>query len=258
MATIFAPPMVPKTIELRIKRQDGPNASPRWEHFSLPYRPNLNVISVLMEIARHPETTQGDKTTPVQWECSCLEEICGSCTMRINGQPRQSCSTLIDRIEQPIELEPLTKFPVIRDLVVDRSKMFENLKKIKAWVPIDGTYDLGAGPKMSAEIQEDRYNISSCMTCACCLEVCPQINGRSHFIGPAAIAQVKLFNEHPTGAMLAGDRLEAMMDEGGVHECGNAQNCVSACPKEIRLTDAIADVGRQVTVHAFKKFFGRG
>ncbi len=249
--------MADKTIELRIKRQDGPGAAPRWEHFSLPYRPNLNVISCLMEIAARPTTTEGRPTTPVQWECSCLEEVCGSCAMLVNGRPRQSCAALVDRLEQPIELAPLTKFPVIRDLVVDRGRMFENLKRIKGWIPIDGTYDLGEGPVIPSCIQADRYNLSRCMTCACCMEVCPQVNSRSKFIGPAAIAQVKLFNLHPTGAMHAADRLEAMMDEGGVHACGNAQNCVAACPKEIRLTDAIAEVGRHVTIHAFRRFFGR-
>ena len=223
--------MAAKTIELRIKRQDGPGAAPRWEHFSLPYRPNMNVISCLMQIARDPTTTQGDPTTPVQWECSCLEEVCGSCTMLVNGKPCQSCSALVDRLEQPIELAPLTKFPVVRDLVCDRDKMFENLRRVKAWIPIDGTYDLGEGPKMTASVQEDRYDISRCMTCACCLEVCPQVNGRSTFMGPAAVAQVKLFNLHPVGKHLAGERLDVMMDEGGVHECGNAQNCVESCPK---------------------------
>lgn len=250
--------MARKTIDLRIKRQDGPGASPRWENFSIPYKPRMNIISCLIEIACNPVTREGKRTTSVQWDCSCLEEVCGACTMRVNGHPCQSCAALVDQLEMPIELEPLKKFSVIRDLVVDRSKMLEDLKKIKAWLPLDGTYDLGPGPIMSAEVQQDRYNLSRCMTCACCMEVCPQINSKSNFIGPAAIGQVKLFNLHPTGKMMAGERLDAMMDEGGLHECGNAQNCVAACPKEIRLTDAIADVGRQVTIHAVKKFFGGG
>lgn len=243
-----------KTIELIIRRQDGPGAPARSEHFSIAHKPNMNVISCLIEIARNPVTTQGNKTTPVQWECSCLEEVCGSCTMVVNGRPRQSCSALVDKLEQPIELSPLSKFPILRDLVVDRGAMFQNLKRIQAWVPIQGTYHLGEGPRVDPAHQLDMYNYSRCMTCACCMEVCPQINARSHFIGPAAIGQVKLFNMHPTGKNLAGERLDAMMEEGGVHECGNAQNCVAACPKEIRLTEAIAEVGRQVTVHAFKKF----
>lgn len=245
-----------ETIDIFVRRQDGPGAPPRRELFSIPYKPGMNIISCLIEIARKPVTAEGEKTTPVQWECSCLEEVCGSCTMVINGKPRQSCSALVDKLEQPIELEPLSKFPVIRDLAVDRTRMFENLKRIRGWVPIQGTYALGDGPRVNPDSQEIMYDISRCMTCACCMEVCPQVNARSNFMGPAAIAQARLFNMHPTGAMIAGERLDALMDDGGVHECGNAQNCIHACPKEIKLTDAIAEMGRQVTVHAVKKFLG--
>lgn len=245
-----------KSIELHIKRQDGPGGRQRWEQFSVPYRPNMNIISCLIDIARKPETITGEKTTPVQWECACLEEVCGSCTMVINGTPRQSCSALVDKLEQPITLEPLSKFPVIRDLATDRSKMFANLKRVKAWVPIQGTYDLGEGPHVRPEIQEERYEYSRCMTCACCLEVCPQINDRSDFIGPAAIGQVVLFNLDPVGANLKDERLDTMMEPGGVHACGNAQNCVKACPKEIKLTEAIIQTCRDVTVRAAKKFLG--
>ena len=79
---------------------------------------------------------------------NCLEEVCGACSMVINGKPRQSCTALIDQLEQPIRLKPMKTFPVVRDLQVDRSRMFNALKRVKAWIPIDGTYDLGPGPRM--------------------------------------------------------------------------------------------------------------
>src|SRR5699024_12043327 len=87
-------------------------------------------------------------TSPVKWEMNCLEEVCVACSMVINGTARQSCATLVDNLEQPIRLEPMTTFPVVRDLIVNREKMFDALKQIKAWVPIDGTYDIGPGPRM--------------------------------------------------------------------------------------------------------------
>ena len=80
--------MARQTIEVRIKRQDSPTGATRWEEFSLPYQPSMNVISVLMEIRKNPVTKDGAKTTPVNWESSCLEEVCGSCTMLVNGKPR--------------------------------------------------------------------------------------------------------------------------------------------------------------------------
>ena len=189
---------------------------------------------------------------PPAWEAACLEEVCGSCTMLINGRVRQACSALIDELApngEVIVLEPMTKFPVERDLVVDRSRMFENLKRVKAWVHIDGSHDLGPGPRESQASQEERYPLSRCMSCGCCVEACPQFGDASAFVGPAALNQVRYFNLHPTGAMQRIERLEAVMGEGGVADCGKAQNCVEVCPKEIPLVDSIATVARDTTKH---------
>src|SRR6478735_3317262 len=99
----------------------------------------MNVISVLQRVAAQAATADGKKVAPVAWDCNCLEEVCGACTMVINGRVRQACSALVDRLlEQQaneIELQPMTKFPVVRDLVVDRGRLFRALIKTKAWIP---------------------------------------------------------------------------------------------------------------------------
>jgi succinate dehydrogenase / fumarate reductase iron-sulfur subunit len=242
-------------VVLKIKRQESPKAPSRWEEFELVKKPGMNVISAMMEIALNPVTRNGKATTAIAYDSNCLEEVCGSCAMRINGKARMACSALVDKLDQPITVEPLSKFPIVRDLAVDRSVLFENLKAVKAWVPVDGTYDLGSGPRMPPSEQEERYPISRCISCCCCMEVCPQFNEQTGFVGAATIAQVKLFNEHPTGAALKHERLRALMGDGGIQECGYAQNCVEVCPKDIPLTSAIADIGREVMKQAFKDFF---
>lgn len=258
-----------RKVRLRIKRCDGPGKPSRWETFSVPVERGANVISCLQSVAANPVTVDGQRTTPVVWDSGCLEEICGACTMVINGRVRQSCSSLIDNLApregDEITLEPMSKFPVIRDLWVDRSRMFHNLKRLKAWVPIDGTYALGAGPRETPERQERRYILSNCMTCGCCLEACPQFlleadekKWDTAFVGAQTLGQAQLFNMHETGAELAPQRLETLMGPGGVNDCGNAQNCVKVCPKNIPLGEAIASIGRAVTVHAVKKFFSAG
>jgi succinate dehydrogenase / fumarate reductase iron-sulfur subunit len=244
-----------KTVLFKIKRQPAPDAKSHWEEFELAWHSGMNVISSLMEIAANPVTREGKATTPITYDSNCLEEVCGSCAMLINGRARMACSALVDKLEQPIRLEPFSKFPVVRDLAVDRSVLFENLKAVKAWVPIDGSYDLGSGPRMTMQEQEAAYPLSRCISCCCCMEACPQFNDDTGFVGAATISQVRLFNTHPTGAALKRERLAALMGDGGIQECGYAQNCVEVCPKDIPLTRSIAEVGGDVMKQAIGDLF---
>jgi len=254
-----------RSVIFKIKRCDGPGKPSRWESFKVPIETGANVISSLNWIAANPVTTDGTKSTPVVWDSNCLEEVCGACTMVINGRVRQSCSCLIDEYAPSegdvMTLEPMAKFPVIRDLWVDRQRVFHNLTRVKAWVPIDGTYNMGAGPKESHDQQQMRYALSECMSCGCCLDACPQFTKvedeskwDTSFIGAHAMSQARYFNEHETGKELKGERMDALVGEGGVNDCGNAQNCVKVCPKGIPLTESIGAIGRSATMHSIKQF----
>ncbi|GAB7386457.1 succinate dehydrogenase iron-sulfur subunit [Bacillaceae bacterium] len=243
-----------KTIRLKIKRQKDAQSVPYWEEFDVPYRPNMNVISALLEIQRHPVNAKGEKVSAVVWESNCLEEVCGACSMKINGKVRQACTALIDRLQQPVVLEPMSTFPVERDLIVNRQRMFEGLKKIRGWITIDGTYALGPGPGISQEEQQEAYKYATCMTCGCCLEACPNVNDRSPYLGPQAMAQVKYFNMHPTGKLQKRERMEVVIGEEGIANCGNSQNCVQVCPKNIPLTTALAELNREANRFALKKW----
>src|SRR5438067_1536531 len=123
-----------KTVALKIKRQDSLEAPPRWEEFEVPWEEHLNVHAALAAIQRNPTTKAGQKVAPVVWDANCLEEVCGSCTMIINERVRQACSALVDTLEQPIEIRPMTKYPLIRDLAVDRTRIFGDFKRVHAWV----------------------------------------------------------------------------------------------------------------------------
>jgi len=272
-----------RAFDVVVLRQDGPGRPSYWQRFAVPYEADMNVISALQKIAAMGRTADGKAVSPVVWDCNCLEEVCGACTMVINGKVRQACTALVDRLlednPEAIELRPMTKFPVVRDLMVDRSRMFATLKKIKAWLTVDSYYDIGEAARQSQENQQIAYELSKCMTCGCCLEACPQYlkielvrhEGESDeafhareteaffrsFMGASAIAQVDLFNTNPTGAMTSRDRLDALVSEGGIQVCGNAQNCVQVCPKDIPLTTSIARMGRAATVHTLKQWFDR-
>jgi succinate dehydrogenase / fumarate reductase iron-sulfur subunit len=138
---------------------------------------------------------------------------------------------------------------------------------------------MGPGARQSQQDQELAYQLSKCMTCGCCLEACPQylkielrlqpgetaeeFDRREKrafhrsFMGAAFIAQVDLFNTNPIGKMTSRERLDALIAEGGVQVCGNAQNCVKVCPKDIPLTTSIARSGRAATFHILRKWFDR-
>jgi succinate dehydrogenase / fumarate reductase iron-sulfur subunit len=244
------------TIRVKIRRQDGPGAKAFWEDFTPPYAPGHNIVSLLMYLREHPINARGKRVAPVVWECNCLEEVCGACAMIINGVPRQGCAALVDSLKKPIVLEPLSKFPVVRDLQVDRGKMFDALRKVKAWTHIDGIYSIHRHePLIGQHEQSIRYLFSRCMTCGCCMEVCPQYHTHSTFIGPATLGQVRLHNSDPVGAFMKEERLHAIMGDGGITDCGNAQNCVRVCPKKIPLTTAIGELGRQTTFQWLRDFF---
>src|SRR5260370_18539719 len=115
----------------------------------------------MRDVAEHPVRHDGKKKTAIYYDENCLEEICGSCAMLINGKARMACSALVDQLEQPIRIEPMSKFPLVRDLAVDRQFMFESLKRVKAWIPIDGTYNLGEGPPVPPEVQAKGYPLSN-------------------------------------------------------------------------------------------------
>src|SRR5690606_27369010 len=137
-----------KKVTFIITRQDNPESQPYEEKFILDYRPNMNVISALMEIRRNPVNAEGKKTTPGNWDMNCLEEVCGACSMVINGTPRQSCTALIDQLEQPIRLATTNTSSVVRELIVGGSKMFDSFIRSIAWIPIDVSYALGPGPRL--------------------------------------------------------------------------------------------------------------
>ena len=247
-----------KTYILKILR--GTPERQYFEEFELDLIPLANVISGLMEIQKNPVNRKGERVSPVTWEQGCLEEVCGSCSMLVNGMPRQSCTALVHKLIKQtgsniITLAPMTSFPLIRDLCVDRGGMYESLKKVNGWIDVDGSQTEDFGPKISPNKQQAMYVLSTCMTCGCCSESCPNVNSKNKFMGPAPISQARLFNMNPTGKMRANARNRILMEEGGIADCSNTQNCVQVCPKNIPLTESLAVMGGQVAKQAARDLF---
>jgi len=126
-ASASAQPVAQRLIRVRVLRQDAPGQESYWERHAVPYELNMNVISILQRIAANAKSQDGRPVAPVAWDCNCLEEVCGSCTMLVNGRTRMACTALVDKLmednPEEIELRPMSKFPVVRDLVVDRRRI---------------------------------------------------------------------------------------------------------------------------------------
>ena len=125
--------------------------------------------------------------------------------------------------------------------------MFEALKRVQAWVPIDGTHDLGPGPRSAPEDAGDRLQAVDLHDLRLLPRGLPAGPRRERVHRPRGDLAGAPLQLHPTGEMNQDERLEAASGAGGIQDCGNAQNCVRVCPKEIPLTDSIAAVNRALT-----------
>ena len=205
-----------------------------------------------------PITVDERPTTPVVWDCSCREAMCGSCAMLIDGKAALACKTSVLDCRRPIVLEPLSKFPIIRDLRVDRTRMFDELGRALCWVEIDGIGDMLEGDCVIDEASDEQGFVErmlGCVMCGLCLEACPQVNDRSKYAGSFVFAQVLALNRHPIGRIDSGTRLIHLAKRGGVSDCGAAHNCEAVCPRGIPLVEAGARIGWDVMKHSLKSFF---
>lgn len=234
-----------KIAYLKIKRQSSPEEKPYWENFSLEYSDNDTVLALLIKL-EHPE----GNSTPVHHECNCKEEMCGTCTIRINGRPRLSCSTLVSKlpkssIKKPIVLEPLEKFPVIKDLTVNRSSISRSLTRVKNWVETKELF--GSNVDYSQDVQHEMYSYAKCINCGSCYDACPRTSkSESRYMGPSAIAHVVTMNDHPLGKESSEERLEAISGKDGVQNSGKAMVCAKVCPKNVPLVRSVTRANREV------------
>lgn len=145
---------------IRIKRQENKEAKPFWQEFEIEAEGELSIAAMLNELNARQKLTDksGKEAEPISWECGCMVKKCGACAMRINGLPELACSTFLQSLKgKVIVLEPLSKFPVVKDLIVDRSVVFENLKKINLWLESDAY--------MTEYTHEIRYQSARCLMC---------------------------------------------------------------------------------------------
>ncbi len=172
----------------------------------------------------------GNECEPIQWECSCLQRRCGACAMLIDGRPGLACDArLAECAGTTIRLDPLAKFELVRDLVVDRAPIFEGLEEAGVW--LEG--EVGLPTRRSSFAQE----ASRCLQCGCCLEVCPNFVARGPFRGASAMmAMTRLLAEAEKDERKRIAKSYRWHFYGG---CGKSLACRNICPAGLDV-DALA------------------
>ncbi len=206
---------------------------PHWEEFKVEAEPTDRVIDVLHKIKWYQDGTLAVRR-------SCVHGVCGSDAMVINGRNALACKVLMKNAGSTVTLEPIRGFRVIKDLVVDMEPFFEKYRSI---LP----YFINDDPPPAREryqSQEDRARFddtTKCILCAACTTSCPSFWANRNYVGPAAIVQAHrfIFDSRDQGWR---ERLRILADRDGVWRCRSIFNCVQACPREINIKKAIAEV----------------
>ena len=223
-------------MRVRILRQQTPASEPYWETFEYDGPAENSVAGVLDYINYNDDVVniEGKRSTRIGWECSCLQGVCGACAMVIDGRPALACETLVRDLKgEEIEIRPLRKFPVIHDLIVDRSSIQENLTKTNVFI---GEYQ----PSEDGD-HGHQYTAAKCLKCGLCLEVCPNyVNGRTFFGATFANDCYLVAARNRTKAK----EISRAYGEHFGSTCSKSLSCMDVCPVKIQTIASIAWLNR--------------
>ncbi|MEW6358952.1 MAG: succinate dehydrogenase/fumarate reductase iron-sulfur subunit [Planctomycetota bacterium] len=233
-------------VTFRIQRYNPEtDNAPHWEEYPVAVEPGMVVLSALREIHDHRDGT-------LAFRYSCRGAICGSCAMRINGEARLACKIQIKEIAgdgDAITVEPLLNEPVVKDLVVDQTPFFAEVRKTMPWLVAgrkrrpDEPIDYGAA--MSKQEVDQWQRSACCIKCQACFSDCPKRREAPTFIGPEACVDIYKYAYDPRDAE-AEERLRRASQKGGVFDCDRHGICVKVCPKDVRPMRAIMSLQRRI------------
>lgn len=222
---------------VKIKRQHAAETEAYWQSFSYNGPAHVTVSAVLDALNYTDDLfdVDGKPAARIRWECSCMQSVCGGCAMVINGVPALACATFVDEVKgEDLILEPLSKFPVVADLIVDRSVIYENLIQVKAYLDT-----LAANNKRQ---HKQQYSVAKCLKCGLCLEVCPNYRPGGAFYGAV------LANESYLIASQSTEKKPQIVKEYKTHfgaGCSKALSCQSVCPAGIETLTSIMKMNRK-------------
>jgi len=225
-------------VELKIKRYNPEqDKKPHWETYEVRVEDTDRVVDALHEVKWHHDGT-------LSFRRSCVHGVCGSDAMVINGSNALACVLLVKDVGTKITVEPIRGLRVIKDLVVDMEPFFDQYKSVLPYL-INSTDPGYEERKQSPEERERFDDTTKCILCAACTTSCPIYWGNESYVGPAAIVNAHRFifdSRDEAGA----DRLDILNQRSGVWRCRTAFSCTEACPRDIKITQAIQEVKRAI------------
>jgi len=226
------------TVTAEIRRYDPTqDAEPRYDRFEVTGIENMRVLDVIRSIY---ENQAGD----LAFQFACRIGRCGTCAVRVNDTPVLACQ---ERCKTEMRIEPLTPFPVLRDLVVDRTEVEERYAGL-GLVPTRAA-PAAAGPAaIDPDLAEHLCHLDSCLACMVCVSACPAVRERP-FDGPAFMLKLRHMAEHPADG---GDRLGQAL-EAGMLECFGCDACTQLCPADLDPAQAIRAFRREMIFGAPEK-----
>jgi len=230
-------------VQLKIRRYNPELNKKSWwaEYTLLDVDPSDSVLDVLHKVKW---TVDGTLTL----RRSCAHGVCGSDAMRINGANALACKVLVSRLADEdsesvsIQVEPILGLPIIKDLVVDMEPFFDHYRSVLPYFVNDSPTPVNGRERLQSAEDRSRFDdTTKCILCAACTTSCPSYWANNRYTGPAAIVQAHRFIFDSRDQAYQ-DRLEILSERNGVWRCRTIFNCTNACPREIEVTKAIAEV----------------
>ena len=222
-------------IWVKIKRQKSADTIPYIQTIAYECSPAESVSMILENInaAQDLRDESGERIDRIVWESSCGQKKCGACAMLVNHVPRLACNSFVRDVvgeDAILLLEPLSKFPVIADLLTDRSVIQEKMKEMKLWL------------ETHSEAEEQNilcYQSAKCLMCGCCLEICPNYTFGGKFCGAAAVPATY-------EVLIRPDTRRHKKEVGREYRknfyerCGVSLACQSICPVKLPMEELLA------------------
>ena len=222
-------------------------ANGAFEDFEVPRLPSQTVLDVVTYIQRALDPT-------LAYRYACRVGMCGSCAMTVNGVPRWTCRTHVDKVvhAERLQIAPLKNLPVIRDLVTDMREFFDKWARAKG--QFEGSRSRNddfhtVRPESSNRVQVDAA--IECIGCGVCYSACDVVAWNPDYLGPAALNRAwTLVKDERDSAGL--ERLRAVAGDAGCHSCHTHMSCTERCPKHLSPTASIAGLKREVLKAAIR------